>query len=309
MPQDLDMSLLAGQNVLRLEDEHGPVVTTRQVTREREEQSWMLVRSAKLSGKILTGTLVGIEESESGTYVAVLRYGEYRVVLPLSEMLIINDEIATDTKRQQVLASAMLGCEVDFLVKGIDTATKSIVGSRKEAMMRKREMFYFRPGKTQVKEGCVVQARVIAVSAKVIRVEVFGVETSIISRDLFWDWVADASECYNVGDRVFARVTEVQGDAPENLVVKVEAKSLTRNASADNITQCKVQGRYVGVVTDVRHGTVYLRLSNSVNALALNCLDRRAPGKDDVASFVVTRIDVERALALGIITKIIKQNF
>ena len=42
---------------------------------------------------------------------------------------------------------------------------------------------------THLYEGRIVQARVIAVAEKVVRVEVFGVETSILARDLAWDWI------------------------------------------------------------------------------------------------------------------------
>lgn len=50
-------------------------------------------------------------------------------------------------------------------------------------MMRKRQLFYFSPdanGEYRVREGRVVQARVIAVADKSIRVEIFGVECSIM---------------------------------------------------------------------------------------------------------------------------------
>ena len=46
----------------------------------------------------------------------------------------------------------------------------------------------------RIYEGRIVQARVIAVAEKVVRVEVFGVETSILARDLAWDWIGDAHE-------------------------------------------------------------------------------------------------------------------
>ena len=70
-----------------------------------------------------------------------------------------------------------------------------MVASRREAMMRKRQLFYFSPdanGEYCVREGRVVQARVIAVADKSIRVEIFGVECSIMARDLAW---TDNSSC------------------------------------------------------------------------------------------------------------------
>lgn len=42
--------------------------------------------------------------------------------------------------------------------------------------------------------------------------------------------------------------------------------------------------------------------------VAHSCYDRRMPGKKDDVSFAVTHIDEERGVAVGIITRIIKQN-
>lgn len=53
---------------------------------------------------------------------------------------------------------------------------------------------------------------------------------------------------------------------------------------------------------------VNVRLSNGVNAVAHSCYDRRTPGKKDDVSFVVTKLDEERSIAVGIITRIIRQN-
>ena len=55
-------------------------------------------------------------------------------------------------------------------------------------------------------------------------------------------------------------------------------------------------------------GVVYVRLANGVNAVAHSCYDYRMPGKKDDVSFAVTRLDMERGVAVGIITRIIRQN-
>ena len=67
-------------------------------------------------------------------------------------------------------------------------------------------------------------------------------------------------------------------------------------------------GKYAGKVTDVHKGVVYVRLSNGVNAVAHSCYDYRMPGKKDDVSFAVTRLDMERGVAVGSITRIIRQN-
>ena len=66
--------------------------------------------------------------------------------------------------------------------------------------------------------------------------------------------------------------------------------------------------KITGKVIDVHRGVVYVRLTNGVNAIAHSCLDRRMPAKKDDVSFVVTNIDELKGVAIGIITRIIKQN-
>ena len=58
---------------------------------------------------------------------------------------------------------------------------------------------------------------------------------------------------------------------------------------------------------DIHKGTVFDRLELGVNAIAHSCYDSRAVGKKDKVSFVVTHIDEDRNVAVGIITRIIKQ--
>ncbi|WP_270188473.1 hypothetical protein [Mediterraneibacter gnavus] len=53
------------------------------------------------------------------------------------------------------------------------------------------------------------------------------------------------------------------------------------NTSKENLKSCRVQGKYAGTVEDIHKGTVFV---------------------------VVTHIDEERNVAVGIITRIIKQS-
>jgi len=213
--------------------------------------------------------------------------------------------------RQTKILGNMLGAEIDFIVKGIDSKAHGIVASRKEAMLKKRQIFYMgtdASGMYRIYEDRIVQARVIAVADKVIRIEVFGVECSILARDLTWDWLGDAHERFSVGDQILVRILSVKRDSLETISIKADVKSVAGNTSRDNLKKCRVQGKYAGKVTDIHKGTVFVRLSIGVNAIAHSCYDNRTPGKKDDVSFAVTHIDEERNVAVGIITRIIRQN-
>ena len=111
--------------------------------------------------------------------------------------------------RQNKVLNNMLGCEIDFVIKGLDTKSRSIVASQKDAMLKKCQIFYFdqdSSGQTKIHEDRIGQARVIAVAEKVVRAEIFGVETSILARDLSFDWPGDARERFQVGEHILVRI-------------------------------------------------------------------------------------------------------
>ena len=263
--------------------------------------TWHEIQNAYRTRRILTGMLGGIEKTENGSLIAVVYYKDFRTVIPVTEMMIhlMQDE-AHDygelALRQNKILNNMLGCEIDFLIKGLDPKTRSIVASRKEAMLKKRQIFYLdkdASGMPKVYEDRIVQARVIAVAEKVV---------------LSFDWMGDARERFQVGDHILVRILDVRADSPEQVIVHADVKSVEGNTSKENMKKCKIQGKYAGTVEDIHKGTVFVRLSIGVNAIAHSCYDSRTVWKKDQVSFVVTHIDEERNVALGIITRIIKQT-
>lgn len=306
----------------RSRKEDAPVLTLEvrgevETEESREDAIWHEIHNAYRTRRILTGQLGGIEQTDNGKTIAIVDYKGFRIVIPLKEMMInvgrspSGQEYTELMLRQNKILGNMLGAEIDFIVKGIDSKSRSVVASRREAMFKKRQIFYMdtdTAGMYRIYEGRIAQARVIAVAEKVIRVEVFGVECSIMARDLAWDWIGDAHERFSVGDQVLVRILNVRRDSLEDIGIKADIKSVSQNTNHDNLKKCRIQSKYAGKVTDVHKGVVYIRLSNGVNAVAHSCYDYRTPGKKDDVSFAVTRLDEERGVAVGIITRIIRQN-
>lgn len=316
------MASLSRRTTAGREKKEAPVLTLEVRTEVETEESrgdaiWHEIHNAYRTRRILTGQLGGIEQTDTGKTITIVDYKGFRIVIPLKEMMIntgrspSGQEYADLMLRQNKILGNMLGAGIDFIVKGIDSKTRSVVASRKEAMLRKRQTFYLdtdSSGMHRIHEGRIVQARVIAVAEKVIRVEVFGVECSIMARDLAWEWIGDAHERFSVGDQVLVRILDVRRNSLEDIGIRADIKSVFQNTNHDNLKKCRVQSKYAGKVTDVHKGVVYIRLSNGVNAVAHSCYDYRTPGKKDDVSFAVTRIDEERGVAVGIITRIIRQN-
>ena len=277
---------------------------------------WHEIQNAYRTKKILTGMLGGIEKTENGSLIAIVYYKEFRTVIPITEMIInlVQDEshdYGDISLRQNKVLNNMLGCEIDFIVNGLDAQSRSVVASRKEAMLKKRQIFYLdrdASGGPKIYEDRIVQARVVAVAEKVVRAEIFGVETSILARDLSFDWLGDARERFHVGKHILVRILYVTAESLDKITIKADVKSVEGNTSKENMKKCKIQGKYAGTVEDIHKGTVFVRLSIGVNAIAHSCYDSRTVGKKDEVSFVVTHIDEERNVAVGLISRIIRQN-
>ena len=114
---------------------------------EQEDARWHQLLNAHRTRKVLTGQLGGIEKLESGWMVAVTYYNGFRIIIPMNEMMINlsgdGRENADTLNRQVRIANNMLGCDIDFIIKDLDAKSRSVVASRKDAMLRKRQTFYF----------------------------------------------------------------------------------------------------------------------------------------------------------------------
>lgn len=125
----------------------------------REAAAWHEIHNAYRTRRILSAPLGGIEQTDSGKTIAVVDYNGFRIVIPLKEMMVMpNAANSTESMvvRQMKLLGNMLGAEIDFVILGIDSKTRSVVASRREAMMRKRQLFYFSPdanGEYRVRRG------------------------------------------------------------------------------------------------------------------------------------------------------------
>lgn len=283
---------------------------------EQEDARWHQLLNAHRTKKILTGQLNGIEKLESGWTVAVTYYNGFRIIIPMDEMMINlsgdGREKADVLNRQTRIANNMLGCDIDFLIKDLDVETRSVVASRKDAMLRKRQMFFFAENEGEepmLYPGRIAEARVIAVAPKAVRLEVFGVEVSVRARDMAWEWMMDANEKFQIGDLVLVVVNKVNARTPEEISIEVDAKSATVNTNKDKLKKyCHRQAKYAGVITDIYKGTYFIRLNIGVNAVAHSCNMASLPGKGDQIGFVVTRINDNYEVAEGIITRLIKRH-
>lgn len=281
---------------------------------------WHELENAQRTGHILTGKLSGVERTPLGMDLAVIIFKGVRVLVPLKEMGVHTGSVPSGPEYTRwaigivKILSSRQNFDVDFLVRGFgareDTGERFVLGSRRDAMRRKRKRFYLDTdelGSHLIEEGSLVQARVVAVAEKSVRLEVFGVECAVSASGVSRLWVSSVRSKYAVGDLITVRVTKIERTSGGDVAIRVDARDVFGD-EADNLHLCQRNGRYVGEVTGINKGVFFIRLDIGVNAVSHECRDMRMPGRKDTVSLTVTRVDEKNGVALGIINRIIKQN-
>jgi len=270
------------------------------------------LKNSQASNTILTGMLSGVERIRMDLIVATVNYRGLCVTIPLNEMMIElkrpagqSDEIYNE--RSIRILNKMLGADIDFIVCGIDQEEKAVVGSRQMAMLQKRRL-NFLIDDPQIYAGCVVEARIVAVSQLSVRVDVCGVETTIRAHQLSWGFLEDARDVYSIGDFIQVEVIRVTGKKAEELNVTADVRSLLSNTNRDNLEDLKLQSNYIGTISGTKNKAMFVDLVNGAHGIAHKCYYHRKPQKGDKVVFIPTRKDLKSGVAIGLISRIINKK-
>lgn len=231
-----------------------------------------LLESQK-TGRILTGTIQGIERSgDSGRSLAVLYHGDFKVIIPATEAV----EPPADFRGRDpeevmhYLLSKRMGAEVDYIVKGIDAQTGLAVGSRLDAMRAKRREYYLgtdRDGNNLLYNGVCAEARVVSVIRAGIFVDLFGLEIYIPLRELSYQRMLDAAVHYQAGQRILVKVLEIDRSDRNQIKVTASVKQAGENPYEKALRKYTVGNRYVGTVSMVDTNGVFVALDGGIDCL------------------------------------------
>ena len=231
-----------------------------------------LIESMKV-GKILTGTIQGVERPDLNTGgVAIVYHGEYKVLIP-AEHAVEPPYDFRDQKPEDVfhyLLTKRLGAEVDYVVKGIDSEAGCAVASRLEAMKAKRKHYYFgtdRNGNNLLYEGVCAEVRVVSVIRTGVFADLFGWEIYIPLRELGYQRMIDASKYFQAGQRILVKILEIDRSDKNNIKVKASVKQAMENPYEKALKKYTVGNRYVGTVSLVDTNGVFVALDEGIDCL------------------------------------------
>ena len=243
-------------------------------TEEEKAQSDLidLLESLK-TGRILTGTIQGVEQSsDNSVSYAVIYHGVFKVIVPAKETVETPEDLHGRPIEEVLhyLLTKRLGAEVDYIVKGIDKDAYVAIASRMEAMKAKRKQFYLgtdRDGSNLIYPGLCAEARVVSAIRAGIFVDLFGLEIYIPLRELSYQRLMDASGYFQPGQRILVKVLDVDRSDKNNIRASASVKQAGENPYEKALRMYTVGNRYVGSVSIVDTNGVFVALDGGIDCL------------------------------------------
>lgn len=239
---------------------------------DRERNDLIDLMESLRAGKILAGTIQGVERTSDNRSMAVIYHGAFKVVIPAEETVIPPDDYRDQDPADVLhyLLTKRLGSEVDFIIKGIDKDANVAVASRLDAMKAKRKQYYFgtdRDGNNLLFPGQCAEARVVSVIRAGIFVDIFGVEVYIPLRELSYQRIMNAAEYFRPGQRILVKILDLDRSDRNNIKVTASVKQSAENPYEKALRRYVVDNRYVGTVSMVDTNGVFVALDGGVDCL------------------------------------------
>lgn len=232
-----------------------------------------LMESQKM-GRILTGTIQGVERQESNQSrsLAVIYHGEFKIIIPAEEAVEAPEDFRGRLPEDVLhdMLTKRLGAEVDYIVKGIDPQSGIAAASRLDAMRAKRKEYYLgtdRDGNYRIYSDLCAEARVVSVIRAGIFVDLFGLEVYIPLRELSYQRWMDAAVYFQSGQRILVKVLSVGRSDRSNIRVTASVKQAGENPYEKALRRYSVGNRYVGTVSMVDTNSVFVALDGGIDCL------------------------------------------
>lgn len=226
------------------------------------------------SGRILTGTIQGVEQSaDNPRYAfAVLYHGEFKVIIPAAEAVEPPEDYRGRDPGEVLhyMLTKRLGAEVDYIIKGIDPKSGIAAASRLEAMRARRKEMYFgtdRDGNNRIYAGVCAEARVVSAIRAGIFIDLFGVESYIPLKELSYQRWMDAAAHFQPGQRILVKVLDVDRSDRDHVRVSASVKQAGENPYEKALRRYSVGNRYVGTVSMVDVNGVFVALDGGIDCL------------------------------------------
>lgn len=260
---------------------------TRLLAQRRENQ--IDIAQSKISGRILSDTLIAVEKVKGGYGRGILYHGDVKVIIPGENF---SPREGLSVKVCNTFLSKLVNTRVDYIIDAYekDDAGDIVVaaGNRRAAMKKKAEI-WMTGTETQapkINEGDIAQARVLSVEEEGYVLECGGVEAYIPERNtrLTQDQITLVKiTAKTERDGVPSFRGEIMGHASEGL-------------RATNIV---LRSKYSGVISSITNDGVFVTLNGGVPAYCRYPADRSVRVGQKCSIIATSLSDRNRDLVLG----------
>lgn len=241
---------------------------------EKARNDLLDLMESQKTGRILTGTIQGVERQESNQSrsLAVIYHGEFKIIIPAEEAVEAPEDFRGRLPEDVLhdMLNKRLGAEVDYIVKGIDPQSGIAAASRLDAMRARRKEYYLgtdRDGNYRIYSDLCAEARVVSVIRAGIFVDLFGLEVYIPLRELSYQRWMDAAMYFQSGQRILVKVLSVDRSDRSNIRVTASVKQAGENPYEKALRRYSVGNRYVGTVSMVDTNGVFVALDGGIDCL------------------------------------------
>ena len=241
---------------------------------DRAKNDLLDLLESQKSGRILTGTIQGVERalSHPAHSFAVIYHGDFKVIIPAEEAVEPPEDYRGRLPEDVLhyMLTKRLGAEVDYIVKGIDPESNVAVASRLDAMRTKRKQYYMgtdRDGNHLLYSGVCAEARIVSVIRAGIFVDLFGLEIYIPLRELSYQRWMDAAGHFQPGQRILVKVLAVDRSNRNQIRASASVKQAGENPYEKALRRYSIDSCYVGTVSMVDTNGVFVALDGGIDCL------------------------------------------
>lgn len=317
--------LYRGEDVFSI-DEDNPAETEE----NKLYETFVILGNSQKTGRILEGVLSGVELVGDKTMCGVVFYNDYRVFIPQPWLFTMDEEenkydtLTDKLNAQRYYTTARLGAKIRFIVRSIDEAKKVAFASRIAAMERDiRDNYIDRDqrGRTTIREGMTVQARITYVMRSGIGVDIMGAEVFIPSEELSYMYIGDClAEGYEVNDTINVKIRHIEPfeyryvnpltgrttRMPVHLMdVDASHKDTMEDPNKKYFNYFQVGGRYCGQIIGHSVDGYFVRIAGMRDALIQDNREIRIPNGTKVSVRITKKNEADYRI-YGMIKTIVK---
>ncbi len=269
---------------------------------DEQRKEWNSIYASYRSGSILTGQVVGIDNTtvtvsdktngqkikKSILCLVVINY-RVKIIIPQQEIW-----FDTKSERPQHVVRSMAGANIDYVITGIDRKNECCVASRRAAMEMRRKTFL----KSNLKSGQKISIDILAVGATHLLATYGGYDVTLSQRDLSYGMLNDLRNNYHNGERYSAIF---KGFDADNESLSLSVKEAKPHPFDGVEIRHSLNCRRVSTISGKYKGGVFCKIEEELDCLCIYSQYQCDKDFDigDKAIVAITKYDYTKKLVYG----------